>query len=128
MLYKVAKAASKKMARISDVDIAVAILIALILIAVALVIWPGFVRVRPRTLAGFWASQKSGALHEIRPSTGRTIIVSTKNGPAPGATWGVRGVRVAIPGEGMSRIGRVELGGRQITWRDGDTWLVQGVR
>lgn len=116
------------MARLSDADLTAAVLIAVILIVIALVAWPGLVRVRPRTLAGYWASQTTGALYEVRPGHGRTFVVSTRSGLATGAIRGLRGVRVAFPGDDGSRGGRVELGGRQIIWKDGDTWALQGVR
>ena len=126
-VYRVARDASGKMARPSDADLTAAIIIAVILITIALVAWPGFVRVRPRALAGYWASQENGALFEVRPGGGRALVVSAKSGPAAGATRGLRGVRVATPGGG-SRDGRVELGNRRITWEGGDVWSLQGVR
>ena len=116
------------MARLSDADLTAAVLIAVILIVIALVAWPGPARIRPRMLAGHWASRATGAMYAVRPGRGRTFVVSTRSGLATGTIWGLRGVRVAFPGGDGSRGGRVELGSRQIIWKDGDTWSLQGVR
>jgi hypothetical protein len=114
------------MTGVSDADLTAALLIAIAVVVVALVAWPGLARVRPRALAGYWASLTTGALYLVRPGRGRAFAVSTGGGPAAGAVRGVRGVRVAFPGG--SRGGWVEPGGRQIDWQDGDTWVLQGVR
>jgi hypothetical protein len=98
------------------------------LIVIMLVAWPGLVRIHPRTLAGYWASQTTGGLYKVRPDHGRTFVVSTRRGLAIGTIRGLRGVRVAFPGDDGSRGGRVEIGDRRIIWNDGDAWVLQGVR
>lgn len=115
------------MAPISDADLAAALIIAVAIIIIALVVWPGAMRVRPRALAGYWASQTTGAIYELRPGPGRRFTVISKGAAVPGVVRGLRGVRLGAAPRARSR-GRVELGGRRIAWKDGDEWSLQGVR
>lgn len=112
----------------TDSDLASAILIALVIILVALAVWPGYLRVRAAQLEGHWAST-DGAMYEIRPTGPRTFLVVAAGGCAGVAyrVAGVRGVRADAPSSTNDR-GRVDLGGRRISWADGHAWTFQGIR
>ena len=117
------------MAPISDTDLVAAMAIAATLIIIALVVWPGAMRVRPRALAGYWASQTTGAIYELRPGLGRQFTLISRGSAAPGVVRGLRGVRLDAQGLAPGdRVGRVELSGRRIAWKDGDEWSLQGIR
>ncbi len=110
-----------------DRDLSIAVLIALVIVLVVAVGWPGYLRVRARHLAGFWASQ-AGVLYEIRPTGGRTFTVRSSDAASPetrGTVVGVRGVRVGVGQE--SRRGKMEIGGRRIAWDGSGIWSRQGV-
>ena len=113
---------------VSDADLTTALLIAVALIIVALIVWPGIMRIRPHMMAGYWASQKTGIMYEIRLDHGRRFIVLTNNFPGVGAVHGLRGVRINFPGVGRTHRGHVDFGNRQIIWRGGDVWSLQGIR
>jgi hypothetical protein len=115
------------MANLSDADLAAATFIAIALILIVLFVWPGVLRVRPHALAGYWYSQKTNALFEIRPIEGRAFIILTGAGNAQGALRGTRGVRAVFPGEDAARAGYIDVGGRRIVWEN-DIWTLQGIR
>jgi len=73
-------------------------------------------RVRPRDLAGFWASPATGATVRLDPGPGRTFTLVRAAGAAAGELRGTREVRV-----GELR-GRVEPGARRISWAGGGAW------
>jgi hypothetical protein len=110
---------------VTDGDLVAAILIALLILVILLCVWPGFLRLRGRDLAGYWASS-SGAMYRLQPTGGRAFNVYADGpGRAPSATagriTGVRGLRIG------GRSGRAELGGRRISWAGGEAWTRQGV-
>jgi hypothetical protein len=113
---------------VTDRDLAAAVLIALILLVIALCAWPGFLRLRSRDLAGFWAAP-GGVLYEVRATGDRTfdVVAPGADAPvrAPGHLAGVRGVRVASGGPALA--GRVELGSRRVHWKNGTSWTRQGL-
>lgn len=113
---------------VSDADLTTALLIAIALIIIVFIVWPGIMRIRPHMIAGHWASQKTGIMYEIRLDHGRRFIVLTNNSPGVGAVHGVRGVRINFPGVGEARRGHVDFGNRQIIWKGGDVWSLQGIR
>ena len=104
----------------ADLTTAMAVVFAIIL-AGALV----RTRVRPGDLAGFWASQKTGEMYEIRPSGPRGLTVYQGGRPrTSGRIWGGRLIRTE-----SNQWGLVEPGRRLITWtKGGGTWAVQGLR
>jgi hypothetical protein len=106
---------------VTDADAAYAMMLAGALVAIALCVWPGFLRVRARDLAGYWASPE-GILYLLQP-TGhqRFRILTAGAGAVPGYIWGARGLQAG------GRAGRVELGGRRLFWDGGGTWTRQGV-
>jgi len=114
---------ARQMTKVSDADLTTALLIAVVLIIIALIVWPGIMRIRPHMIAGHWASQKTGIMYEIRPGhTGRRFIVLSNNHPGTGVVHGLRGVR--FPGVGRGHVG---FGNRQIIWKGGDVWSLQGL-
>ena len=109
---------------LSDSDLSSAIVIAIIIILAVLCYWPGLIRVKGRSLEGYWASP-SGALYELRDAGGRDFFVHSAGTATTvsGQSTGVRGVSVPA----FNKQGSVELGSRRIDWKDGDVWLRQGV-
>lgn len=106
-----------------DVDLAFSIGIAVVVIIIALFVWPGFARIHPRSLAGYWSSQKTGDMYEIRPTAGKEFVLLTSSGAIPGNVRGIYKIQIAT----SKNAGRVGLGWRQILWDD-DTWTLQGIR
>ncbi len=119
----------------SDVTLAATVL-AVIILLVILCIWPGYLRVAPKDIEGYWAS-RDGNMYAIRPVAGRghefgvnwdprkdkkgTYDIMAAPHQAHGSVRGVRGLRIG------PLHGTVALGGRHIAWADGGLWTRQGL-
>lgn len=116
---------------LTDRDLTIAIVIAVVIILVALVGWPGYLRLSSRSLGGFWASS-AGSLYEVRPTGSRRFELRASSPgdeglpPIRGRVVGVRGLELA-PGPWPGRRGKMEIGGRRIEWEGGGVWSRQGV-
>jgi hypothetical protein len=119
-------------------DTTAAVVLAVIIILVMLCVWPGYARVTPESIEGYWTSQ-DGKMYAIRPAAGSHRGFHVNWDPRPhkdrvksydmeasppqaiGATHGIRGLQVG------PRSGTVSLGGRHINWADGGVWTRQGL-
>jgi len=127
-------------------DVTAAVVLAVIIILVMLCIWPGYARVTPESVRGYWASQ-DGKMYAIRPQetcdgSNRAFRIlgnprsrdnsahNVSEGPNYyGSTVGLRGVKLYLSEmRGASSLhGTVSLGGRHINWADGGVWTRQGL-
>ena len=115
------------MARVgSGTDLVVVTALVVVLIILALTVWPGYMHIRPRDIAGYWVALQGGAMYEVRPGRGRTITVVDAQGPVAGRLRGLRGVRLELPAGG-GRDGRVDSSGRRIYCAGGEMWVLQGI-
>lgn len=74
---------------------------------------------RPRKVSGYWLSEKTNSMFEVR-TEGAGLTVRSGGQARSGKN---RGIYLRVNGER----GRVSPDGRRIYWSNGDTWFRQGL-